>query len=381
MDVLLDPYPFYTRLREAAPVTFIEKYGSYAVGRYDAVRAVLADWESFTSAAGIGLTDIRKPDAWRQPGPLVEADPPEHTHIRDVVTRIISPKVMRGWKAFFEREASLMAGQLSDQREVNGAEDIAEAYVMKVFPESLGLKPHRENMMIVGNYNFNALGPKNDLFFQSERELAEIADWYETAQDRDGVEPGSFAEKIFLAEDAGDLEPGQGRGLVRTFLRGGMDTTISGISSSLMFLAHIPGLWKRLREDRSRVKFLLEETIRVEAPIQTFFRTTTKPVEIGGIKLKPDTKIQVFIGSANRDPSQWERADEFDIDRRQGAHLAFGHGVHNCIGQMIARMEAECLFTALLDRFASVEPIGEPVYRPRNIGRTLKSLPLRFNPA
>jgi 4-methoxybenzoate monooxygenase (O-demethylating) len=381
MDVLRSPYRFQEMLRDIGPVAYVEKYGSYAVGRYEDVRSVLKDWESFTSTAGAGLSDIRKPDAWRQPGPIVESDPPAHTQIRGVLSKIISPAVTRRWQTAFDEEAGAMADRLCAQRDVDGAKDIAEDYVMKVFPESLGLKVHQKNMVIVGDFNFNALGPKNELFEKSQAAMARIADWYATAQQRDGVVPGSFAEKIFLAEDAGELAPGLAPGLVRTFLRGGMDTTISGIASSLMILSRKPDLWRRLREDKSRLKFVFEEVLRLESPIQTYFRTTTRPVELAGVSLRPDTKVQVFVGAANRDPRKWENPDEFDIQRTAIPHVAFGHGIHVCIGQMIARMEAESVLTALLDRVAYIEPRGEPVHRLLNTLRTLDSLPLRLTPA
>jgi 4-methoxybenzoate monooxygenase (O-demethylating) len=192
------------------------------------------------------------------------------------------------------------------------------------------------------------------------------------------VMPGSFAEQIFLAEDAGELSPGVAVGLTRSFLRGGMDTTISGISSSLMILSQRPALWQTLRGDRSRLKFVFEEAIRLESPIQTYFRTTTRPVELAGITIEADRKVQIFIGAANRDPRKWSRPDEFDIQRSSIPHLAFGHGIHVCIGQMIARMEAEAVLTALLDRVDRVEPAGNPTHRLLNTLRTLETLPLRL---
>jgi len=381
MDVLRSPWTFHTQLRDIGPVALIEAHDNYAVGRYDEVRSVLKDWETFTSTAGAGLSDIRKPDAWRQPGPIVESDPPAHTHIRGVLSKIISPSVIRGWQNAFDQEAVALADRVVQQRYINGARDIAEAYVTTVFPASLGLKVHRENMITVGNFNFNALGPKNELFEKSQAEMAAIAEWYASAQGRDGVVPGSFAEQIFLAEDAGELSPGLATGLVRTFLRGGMDTTISGIGSSLMLLSQRPELWRRLRSDRSRLKFVFEEALRLESPIQSYFRTTTKPTTLGGAQLRADTKVQVFVGAANRDPRRWENPDSFDVERSSIPHLAFGHGVHVCIGQMIARMEAESVLTALLDRVEVLAPAGVPVHRLLNTLRTLDQLPLEMTAA
>jgi cytochrome P450 len=378
LETLRNPYPFYELLRDIGPVAYIAKHRNYAVGRFEDVRAVLKDWRNFTSTAGAGLSDIRKPDNWRQPGPVVESDPPNHTAVRALLTRVISPAVIRGWQNAFDAEATALTERLCASREVDGAIDIAEAFVTKVFPESLGLKPHRKNMIIVGNFNFNALGPKNALWEKSVEDMAQIKDWFENAQGREGVVPGSFAEMIFLAEDTGELAPGLAQGVVRTFLRGGMDTTISGIGASLMLLSRHPEVWTGLRRDRSRLKFVFDEAIRLESPVQSYFRTTTNPVEFGGFRLEADTKVQVFIGSANRDSRKWSHPGVFDIGRSAIPHLAFGFGIHNCIGQLIARMEAESVLTALLDRFELIEPAGEPVYRPLNTLRTLDALPLRL---
>jgi cytochrome P450 len=378
--VILDPYAMHARLRDAGPVSFLPKYNSYAVARYDGVKQVLNDWESFTSTAGAGLADIRRPDAWRQPGPLVEADPPIHSQIRSVTQKIISPKVVKGWQEDFRAGAVDLVDRLCARSEVDGAKDIAEAFVMEVFPKSLGLEAHPRNMVIVGDFNFNALGPKNRLFEKSANELESIRDWFEAAQDRSGVVPGSFGDQVYQAEDRGELAEGVARGLVRTILRGGMDTTISGLGTSLMHLAQRPGLWSDLRQDRSKLKTIFDESIRVESPIQSYYRTTTRPVEIDGVLLEADVKVQIFVGSANRDPRQWAEPDQFDPSRRMGGHLAFGGGIHVCIGQIIARMEAEALFNAMLDRIERIELTGEPAYRPVNTLRTLDSLPLKLSP-
>ncbi|MDT9600532.1 cytochrome P450 [Sphingosinicella rhizophila] len=381
IDVILRPYAFQEAVREIGPISFVEKYGSYAVGRYDDVRKVLTDWESFTSAAGAGLSNIRKPGAWREPGPIVEADPPDHTDVRRVVTKIISPAVIRGWKSTFEAAASQLVDRICQSRAVDGAKDIAEHFVLNVFPPALGLHVHIENLVTIGDYNFNALGPKNELFLRSQEKLEAISDWYTASQTREGVIPGSFAEMLFDAEDAGELKPGVAGGLARTFLRGGMDTTISGIGSSLMFLARDPDLWTHLRSDRGRLKLVFEEALRLESPIQSYFRTTTKPVEFGGHRLEPDTKLQLFIGAANRDPRKWPNPDQFDISRSPAGHLSFGHGIHLCVGQMIARMEAESVLNALLDKVERLELAGEPTHRPLNTLRTLEALPLAIVPA
>ncbi|MDT9600529.1 cytochrome P450 [Sphingosinicella rhizophila] len=381
LDVLRDPHEFQKMLRDAGPAAFLSKYNCYAVGRYEEVRTVLRDWQSFGSGAGVGLADIREPGAWREAGPIVEADPPSHDQVRAVLNKIISPAVIRGWKQMFEAEAAALADRLCDMRDIDGAKDVAEAYVLKVFPDSLGIEIHRDNLIAVGNHNFNSIGPQNELFKKSKAAIDAIADWYTAAQQRDAMIPGGFGERIFLAEEAGQLECGIASKLVHSFLRGGMDTTISGIGTTLMFLSQHPQLWLQLRTDRSRLKMAFEEAIRLESPAQSFYRTIMKPVQLGGFQLRAGRKIHVFIGAANRDPRKWTDPDSYDIYRATGGHLAFGQGIHVCIGQMIARLEAECILNALLDRVECLEERGTPTQRLLNSLRTLETLPLRITPA
>jgi cytochrome P450 len=161
-------------------------------------------------------------------------------------------------------------------------------------------------------------------------------------------------------------------------LRGGLDTTISGIASTLWYLATNPEQWCALKEDPLRVGNAFEEALRLESPTSSIFRTTTAGAAIGGLELEPDTKLQVFVGAANRDPRKWERADEFDLKRPLIGHIGFGAGVHHCFGQRIAKLEAECLLGALVERVARVELAGEPEFRAVNMLRTLKRLPLKL---
>ena len=381
LETILNPYPFHARLRDIASVAYIPRYDTYAVGRYADVMTVQKDWQDFTSVGGSGMSDIRKPGAWREPGPIVESDPPHHTQIRSVLGKIISPKIIRSWQAQFDAAAVALADRLVGRGTVNGAKEIAETFVMEVFPASLGLKAHPENMVIVGDFNFNALGPQNALYQKSAAALAGIAEWFEAAQSRDFIAPDSFSDQVYRAEDAGALKPGEAKGLVRTMLRGGMDTTISGLGSALMLLSQRPEVWADFRASRTRLKLVFEEAIRLESPIQSYYRTTNHAVEIGDRRIPADAKVQIFVGSANRDPRRWTNPDDFDLSRPAAGHLAFGQGIHVCIGQLIARMEAESLLNALLDRFAAIEPVGTPVYRPLNTLRTLDGLPLRLVPA
>ena len=118
-----------------------------------------------------------------------------------------------------------------------------------------------------------------------------------------------------------------------------------------------------------------------ESPVQTFFRTTTRPVEIGGIAIDEGEKVLMFLGAANRDPRHWERPDEYDIARRTIGHVGFGSGIHQCVGQLLARLEGECVLSALARKVSLIEITGLPRRRYNNTLRALASLPVTLRPA
>jgi 4-methoxybenzoate monooxygenase (O-demethylating) len=378
-DNIRDPYRFHTALRETAPVVYIEKYAMYAVGRYDEVKTVMSDYHRFTSEGGIGMSDIRKPGAWRTPSPITEVDPPRHTAVRGALTKVLSPIVIRKWREHFSAEAEALADRVVARGEVDGVKELAEAFVLKVFPDVLGVDMPRENFIAIGDMNFNQIGPNNENLRHSLEKVEPILEQYQKGFQRESMLPGGFGEKIYAAEDAGDFAPGTAGLQVRSFLRAGVDTTIAGIGHTLNLLARNPDQWARCVADPSKVRGAFEEGIRLHSPSQVMFRTTTGEQELSGFMLAGDIKVGNFMGAANRDPRKFDDPDSFDIERdAAGVHLALGTGPHICIGQMIARLEAECILGALARRVERIEPTGEPEYRLVNTLRTLDRLPIRL---
>jgi cytochrome P450 len=378
-EVLAYPYPFHESLRETGAVVWLKPHGIYATGRDETVRTVMSDHTRFITGAGTGLYDLRKPGAWRPKSPLLEVDPPEHTALRTTLTRILSPLVVRNWRADFEAAAEQIADRVVGMGEFDAVKDVAEAFVLTVFPQSIGVHIPHENAVAIGDMNFNAIGPNNDIFRRSLAKVEPILEWYQKSFQRESMLPGGFGEQIYKAQDAGDLPPDSAPGLVRSFIRGGMDTTIAGIGFALNQLAREPRQWAAIHADPAKTRAAFEEAIRHESPSQTQFRTSLGVTSLGGVDIEADTKIAVFIGAANRDPRKWEQPDVFDITRRTaGVHLAFGGGAHICIGNMIARLEADVMLTALAKRVERFELAGEPSYRIINTLRTLRELPLRI---
>jgi cytochrome P450 len=378
---LSDPYPHHEAMREAGPVVWLAQYGIWAMARHEQVRDALTDWQTYCSSAGVGLSDFRKEPPWRPPSIILEADPPLHTRTRAVLTRILSPGAIKVLRERFEREAEALIERLVEQREFDGVADLAEAYPLKVFPDAVGIsEAGRENLMPYGSMVFNSFGPRNDLFDQAMANAGPVRDWIMSRCSRAALAPNGLGMQIFQAVDAGELSEDEAGMLVRSFLSAGIDTTVYGLGNALYCLVRYGEQWRALRENPTLIRGAFEEVLRFEAPVQTFFRTTTRPVEVGGVRLGDGEKVLLFLAAANRDPRRWERPDTFDVSRRAAGHMTFGTGIHGCVGQAVARLESEAILTALTRRVASLELTAEPTRRLNNTLRGFDTLPLRAIP-
>jgi cytochrome P450 len=379
---LSDPYPQHEALREAGPVVWLEQYGIWTMARHQEVRDALTDWQTYCSSAGVGLSDFRKEPPWRPPSIILEADPPLHTRTRAVLTRILSPAAINILRATFEREAELLVARLVGQREFDAIADLAEAYPLKVFPDAVGISEDgRENLLPYGSMVFNSFGPRNDMFESAMANAGPVRDWIMSRCSRAALAPGGLGMRIFEAVDSGELTEPEAGMLVRSFLSAGIDTTVYGLGNALYCFVSHPEQWSILRENPSLIRGSFEEVLRFEAPVQTFFRTTTRPVEVSGVKIGDGEKVLLFLAAANRDPRRWDKPDTFDVRRRATGHMTFGTGIHGCVGQAVARLESEAIFGALVKRVASFELTGEPRLRLNNTLRGLDTLPLRVIPA
>jgi cytochrome P450 len=208
-----------------------------------------------------------------------------------------------------------------------------------------------------------------------------VRDWIMSKCSRAALAPGGLGMRIFEAVDSGELTEAEAGMLVRSFLSAGIDTTVYGLGNALYCFANNPSQWTNLRENPSLIRGAFEEVLRFEAPVQTFFRTTTRPVEVSGTGIGDGEKVLLFLAAANRDPRRWDRADIFDVSRRATGHMTFGTGIHGCVGQAVARLESEAIFGALTKRVASFELTSKPELRLNNTLRGLDTLPLRVVPA
>ncbi|KFI29936.1 cytochrome P450 [Haematobacter massiliensis] len=374
-----DPYPAQEALREAGPVVWLSRYGIYAVARYAEVHAVLNDWQTFCSSRGVGLSDFAREKPWRPPSLVLETDPPEHDRARAVLQRVLSPLVMRRLKEDFAAAADTLVAGLAARGAIDGIADLAEAFPLSVFPDAVGLcKEGREHLLPYAGLAFNAFGPDNRLRREALERAAPHVAWVTEQCRRENLSPDGFGAAVHAAADTGEITPEEAVLLCRSLLTAGLDTTVNGIGAALFCLARNPGEFARLRADRTLARAAFEEGIRFESPVQTFFRTTTREVEVGGITLPEGAKVLMFLASANRDPRRWEAPESYDIGRRASGHVGFGSGVHMCVGQLLARLEGEVVLDALARHCSAINLAGEPQRSYNNTLRGLAALPVQL---
>ncbi len=379
-EILTDPYPFHHELREAGPVVWLEPHGVWATGRYEQVRAVLADWENFMSGAGTGLVDVRV-DHWREPSLLLESDPPQHTAVRKIMERILlPPDAFEAIRERFEAKAEALVDSLVSAGSFDAVTDFAEVFPVQAFGDEVGIPQEgREYLLAYADIVFNGQGPRNELFDAATQNAEEIQEWISYSCERENLAPEGLGAQIYEAADEGEITQEQAKMLVRSLLSAGLDTTVSALGSAVHLLATNPDQWERLRADLSLARAMFEETIRLESPVQQFFRTAAHDTELAGVQIAQDDRVMLFFGSANRDPRSWEDPDRFDVTRKASGHLAFGMGIHGCLGQVVARTEGETLFAALARKVGRIELDGEPQRHLNNSVRRLASLPVTFH--
>jgi cytochrome P450 len=382
IEFFADPFPTHEKLREAGPVVYLDKWGVYGVARYEQVHAVLNDPQTFCSSRGVGLSDFAKEKPWRPASLILEADPPAHTRTRAVLNQVLSATAMRPLRAHFTTLAEAKVDELLVRGRFDAIADLAEAYPLSVFPDAMGLQQEgRENLLPYASLVFNAFGPPNQLRAEAIERSAPHQAYVAAQCQRENLAPGGFGACIHDRADAGEITHQEAPLLVRSLLSAGIDTTVNGIGAAVYCLARFPDQFAKLRADLTLARNAFEEAVRFESPVQTFFRTTTREVEIGGHVIGEGEKVLMFLAAANRDPRRWDNADSYDITRRTSGHVGYGSGIHMCVGQLVARLEGEVMMAALARKVKSIEICGEVKRRYNNTLRGLESLPVTIKPA
>ncbi len=373
-----DPRPYDTMIREAGPVVYIPQYDVWATGRHDPIELMMRDWKTFSSAN----------PPFAEPGRMIllSEDPPDHQRIRTVVSRAMSPSVLRRMQDAFEQGAEETVQRLLDAPGglVDGYTDLAKAYILKVFPAAIGLgDKNREMLVRFGHAQFNMFGPKNEIYRESMAEAAEVFEWVAINCKRDAVQPGGICMAMYEAADAGDITQEEAEMLVQVLYSAGSDTTIYTIGNVVRALAENPSQYQLLRSNvEEYAQRAFEEGIRYDNPARFTRRRATVDTDVDGVTVPAEAGILLLHMPAGRDPRRWENPEVYDITRDVvGKHLGLGFGVHACVGARVARLEGVSLLSALARHFESIEVVGEPHTTTNMAVHGLESLPLRLVPA
>ena len=376
-DVLLNPEKFFISLRERGPFVYLNKYKMLACGRYKETKEVFSDHKRFVSSRGVGIQDFKLEAPWRPPSLVLEVDPPEHTKNRRFLTRALSPNKIAKLRDFFKNCADQLINQLLQKREINGISDLAEVFPTRVFPEAVGLKNiDKDTLLGYGAMVFNALGPDNEFRKGAMAKGISVLEKINKQCLEENIDSKGLAKEIYESTSEASEEEQLAGMLVRSLLSAGIDTTVSAIGNLLWCFSENPEQFEAIRNDKSLVNNAVEESLRLTSPVKAFCRTSAVETEVSGIDIEEGTKILCVLGSANTDPEVWDNPYKYDVTRRTIGHLALGIGVHNCVGQTLARAEITSLASSLSELVKTIRPAGIATWKPNNAMRSLESLPI-----
>jgi cytochrome P450 len=365
-EVLRDPLPAFRELRDLGSVVWLDRYGIAALPRFAETRTALTDWQTFSSASGVSASDAV--NAARQTN-ILESDPPHHDQERKTMAAQLSVGCLAPERAGVEQTAQKLVDRALSASTFDGVHDLARPYSLAVVSDLLGLPDdRRDELPDLAERAFNLMGPTNTRALDGVQAVMALGAHAASVSASGCLRPGGKAAELVALGQASRIT---------AYTWPGIDTTVNGLANALYLFATNPEQWDRLRANPSLSASAFAEALRMYAPVKHFTRLTTQPTIIGNVELPADTRVLMMFGSANRDERRYPNPDTFDIARDPVDQLAFGRGIHLCVGIHLARMEAAALLSELIARVERFELAGEPEWLINNTLLGLAHLPLR----
>jgi cytochrome P450 len=372
-DALRDPYPRYRELRDDGPAVWLQRYGVYALPRFEDVRRALRDWQTFSSAQGVGINEDANAITR---GGLLTSDGPEHVALRKVIGKPLGTQAMSALRETIVAEAEKVAQRVVDQGTFDGVRDLAWYLPLTVVRQLVGLPDEgRERMLEWGSAGFNSGGPPNERSRAGTALRLEMQEYMRTQAVPGRLLPGSWGAQLYEAAERGELPTSRCAREMSNYVGPSLDTTINATSSALWLFAEHPDQWDAIRTEPALISNAVSEVLRVESPVQFFTRFVTREVAFEDVAVAAGSRVLIMYGSANRDERHWEEPARFDIQRDAREQLSFGHGAHICLGMPLARLEIESLLAALAKRVKRFV-LGTPERALNNSLRGFARLPL-----
>jgi cytochrome P450 len=393
-DVIADPYAYYGRLRDEDPVHWNDTYALWVITRHDDVTWMTRHNELFSSAVfkndpkpaypAIDESDLGLYEYVRnyQADQFIQHDRPEHLDMRKIVHGYFTPKAMESWRPFVVNAVKELLDEAEEKGSMDVMRDLATPLPVLVIAQMMGVpaedRPYvrqlAEKLLYIGRGEQDRMPILTD-------GMKGMVEYVSPLVDERIVRPGDdFISVLASGEKKGVFTRHQVLVNTSLLLLAGHETTINLIcNGTLAFIQH-PDQWALYKEDPTgRAKWATEECLRYDAPVKSIQRLASQDIEMRDKVMEKNDRIRWFISSANRDPNVFADPEKFDITRQPNPHVAFGNGVHHCLGATLARVEGQEIFKALAERFPDLEvATAELEYQPSITFRSLKSLPVTW---
>ncbi len=379
-DTIADPYPWYRRLQDEAPIYHQDTLGFWVLSRYEDVLAGARAHGRLSSAEGVIYI--------RQPLPMMlTMDPPDHTRLRRIVARDFTPSAVSAWRPLVERLAAEAVERMLDERTTEAVTAVASPLPILVIAQILGVPPEDypqfrewsdkivESLAVIDAGDVERANRTVEGILALQQYMAALVEVRRRAP------AGDLLSRLVQPRAEGALDDSEAFWFSLLLLVAGNETTTNLLGNLLHTLASTPALWDQLRRQPELVAGAVEESLRHDSPVQGFFRTALTPYVVHGVEIPADSRVLLLYGAANRDPRHYPDPDAFRLDRGAADHVAFGSGIHLCLGAHLARLEGAAVLRELVQRVRRLDPAGEPVRGTNPILRGMARLPLTLAPA
>jgi cytochrome P450 len=373
-ETLQCPYPHYAVMREEAPVLFLEQLGLYLVTRHDLVLSILRDPGKFSSKFGrptmpMSEDDTAKvnevvADGYIRAATMLTTDPPEQTRFRGLVAKAFNPKTISAMEPFIRSIVNELIDAWGDRTELEFVADFGVPLPVRVIGTMLNQPEERfADIKRWSDASIAGIGTNIPIERRvaAERETNEFQRYFESEIERRRIEPqDDLLTNLLNASldepgvDPRPLDMPEMLSIISQLMVAGNETTTKLLSEMMRLLGEHPDQWKRVQDDPSRIERIVEESLRLSSPTQGIFRIATEDVELAGVTVPKGARLVLVYGAANRDEVVYPDAEAFDPDRpRLKEHLAFGKGIHFCLGAALSRLEARVALEELSRRIGS----------------------------
>lgn len=394
-----NPYPYYDFLRMGMPIFYLADWNMWFCTRYEDCTALMRD-----SRLGLEILRVKTREELgfmpkeaipekrqhlmrSQYNWMVFRDPPDHTRLRGLVHKAFTPKMIEQLRGRITAIANDLLDEVKDKGEMDLVEDFAVPLPVIVIAEMLGVPMEDQaqfrewSRAMAGTLDL--LGNDFDRVYDDAADAAiEFAAYFKDLADKRRADPqDDLLTALVEAEEEGDrLTEDELISTITFLLVAGHETTVNLIGNGTLALLRNPDQFDLLKSDpETHIKSAIEEMLRYDSPVQMTARWVLDDVERDGNRFEVGHRVAIMFAAANRDPERFENPNTFDITRENNKHLAFGNGIHFCLGAPLARVEAHTAFTLLCERLPKLQLAMEnPPYRKTYLLRGLQSLPVTF---